>query len=444
MKLLLNHIQKLNINKSLIIFFAFFPYLFSDFFSFSNYSLGFIVFVSFVLMPLFFIYQKIKLKSIIDISFWIYILVFIGYPFFFQLNNMNFPWLDYTPTEKEIFNAIIIFLIGIISFIFGRYFTKEHKLIVRRISFTKYNYMLVISLIMILYILFQIGFSSLFLPRVFYAQKIFGENLILPLFANLLEPIIAITIISSIYFLKIRKISLKKILFTFFIIFLFVNPIRSSRLEFFLPLLIIFLHVIKFNTQIWAFFLIIGLSVIFPTADIFRSFEINQNNAPLFYFNQTFTSGDFDGPAGNLISIIYLKSNPYFLGSNFMGALLGYVPRSLWPNKPFGTGYTVSNGIGLEYPNIGINMWAESYLSFGYLGVIIFFIFFGKLVYLLQLNYKKDFLSYILYVYFSCSMIFLLRGEVLQVGLRLIPLALISYIITYRNNKLSIIKRPQI
>lgn len=424
-------------NSKVLILFALFPLFFSNYFSFSDQVLSFLVYVSFTLVPLIFIYYNLKSSSIIDLSFWIYILVFIGYPFFFQLNNLNFPWLDYSIDNKYIYQGIFIFILGIFAFLAGRYSLKKRVLLSNRdLSYKNFDFLVMFSFFSMLYIVSQVGITSLVLPRVFYSQQIFGtNNLLLPLFSNLLEVLLPVCLIISLNLFKVGKISFKRLIITLVITLLFVNPIRSSRLEFFLLLLIIFLYLIRFNPFLWATSLIIGLAIIFPTADIFRSFEINNNNAALFDFNKSFVSGDFDSPAGTLIAILYIKSNSFFLGSNYLGALFSYIPRSIWESKPFGTGYTVSNGIGLEYPNIGINMWAEAYLSFGYIGVILFFFFFGRAISYLKNSFKKDYFSYIIYVYMSCTMIFILRGEVFQVGLRMVPLILIAFFITYKSKK---------
>ena len=431
-------------NKLILLIFALFPYASSNFFTFSDYLLGFFIYLSFIVVPLFFIYRNLKEKSIIDLSFWIYILIFIGFAFFFQLNNLNFPWMDYRISTQHIVHAVLIFILGISSFIIGRYFfNKEYYTLKRDVSFKKFNLLTGLCFVMILFIISQVGLTALALPRVFYSQAIFqSNNLLLPLFSNLAETLLPLCIIITLYFFKNNQISKERLFITILLVFSFVNPIRSSRLEFFLLILIFYLYFIRFNSKLWAISLILGLTIIFPVADIFRSFEINNNNAGLFDFNKSFTSGDFDGPSGNLIAILYLKNYSYLFGSNYLGALLSYIPRSIWQGKPYGTGYTVSNGVGLEYPNIGINMWAEAYLAFGYIGVVIFFILFGKIIQHLQMNFEKDFFSYLLYIYFSCAMIFILRGEVFQVGLRLVPLILVCYLITSKTEEISTFKSP--
>jgi hypothetical protein len=74
----------------------------------------------------------------------------------------------------------------------------------------------------------------------------------------------------------------------------------------------------------------------------------------------------------------YMKSNniPFFNGRTLSDAILALVPRALWPGKPIfaGSGSLVSDvtGIGFaEGTSVGIGSVLESYVNFGWIGLVL-------------------------------------------------------------------------
>jgi hypothetical protein len=64
-------------------------------------------------------------------------------------------------------------------------------------------------------------------------------------------------------------------------------------------------------------------------------------------------------------------------GYQLLGNILFFVPRSLWPGKPIGSGAFLANETQLEYSNISMNYLAEGYINFGIFGSFIFIAFAG-------------------------------------------------------------------
>ena len=111
--------------KIYFIFLGLFPLIFSNYFGFTNLLNSALIYLWFIFIPIFFINKYIVQKSVIDLSFWTYVLIFIGYSFFFQNNNAVFPWLDFKVSDSLIFNSIIIYMLGLGAFIYGRHFSNN-------------------------------------------------------------------------------------------------------------------------------------------------------------------------------------------------------------------------------------------------------------------------------------------------------------------------------
>lgn len=86
--------------------------------------------------------------------------------------------------------------------------------------------------------------------------------------------------------------------------------------------------------------------------------------------SQYLLSVDFDGYKQTVDTLIYYQQSGLRLGQNFLGVLLFWLPRSLWPGKPVHTGQIVSTGLGYVYNNVSNPLPAEAYASFRVLGVL--------------------------------------------------------------------------
>ncbi|MEQ8476367.1 MAG: O-antigen polymerase [Fulvivirga sp.] len=86
---------------------------------------------------------------------------------------------------------------------------------------------------------------------------------------------------------------------------------------------------------------------------------------------------------------IYAKvpnQTDYLYGKSYLGALLFFIPRSVWNDKPHGTGYYVGRNVfGTSQAGIPPGETAEAYYNFGFLGLIFVFFLKGR-IYKLVVN----------------------------------------------------------
>lgn len=120
--------------------------------------------------------------------------------------------------------------------------------------------------------------------------------------------------------------------------------------------------------------LLIGIFFINPILDQFRYFK--QGALSLSVSWGFIREGHFDS-FQNFISALYIDNITY--GRQLIGVFLFFVPRSLWPDKPVGSGAQLAYDLSLSFPNISMNLLGEGYMNFGIPGVFGFAAIFAYL-----------------------------------------------------------------
>lgn len=182
---------------------------------------------------------------------------------------------------------------------------------------------------------------------------------------------------------------------------------------FYLP--VIYVYFIKNNRINYGLLLLLSLLVLFPLLDSSRLFALSNE----FSFSiadqliSNFTAGHLDAFQSIMMA---LKYDNFTLFTQIVGALFFFVPRSIWPEKPVGSGSFVADQLGLSFNNISMSWPAEWYLSFGILGLFIgafllayLFIRFGS-----GIESKSRPVDYIFSVMFVPMAILVLRGDMLS------------------------------
>ncbi|MEZ4918236.1 MAG: hypothetical protein R2792_03935 [Saprospiraceae bacterium] len=125
----------------------------------------------------------------------------------------------------------------------------------------------------------------------------------------------------------------------------------------------------------------IGLLTVF-WLNQFREKNFDQVSLRTVQSEQIF-SGNFDAFELMTIGVSYVEDNGTSMGKNILGAILFFVPRSVWPTKPIGTGaylvqnYTRRKGLFIYNANLSFPLAGEFYFAFGNLGIILGSLFVG-------------------------------------------------------------------
>jgi hypothetical protein len=125
----------------------------------------------------------------------------------------------------------------------------------------------------------------------------------------------------------------------------------------------------------------------------------------------------------------FTRDEGFTWGNQFLGALLFWVPRVIWPTKPLDSGVEVGLWMNSANVNLSSPLWAEAWINFGVAGVVVSFAVLGLLSRRLDSGFGAGALSagsvgYLGVSIFSGYMFILLRGSLLQSMGRLMILAL--------------------
>jgi hypothetical protein len=220
------------------------------------------------------------------------------------------------------------------------------------------------------------------------------------------------------------------------------NPISSSRLNFMAMLLVIILSMGKVSANLIRYLI---LSIVpfylfmFPLLDRFRYRKVLSKKTGLY---ETLLNSDFDAYQQLLNTITFVEERGYQMGKQILGAIMLFVPNEFWTLKPIPSGPLVASTVNLRFTNVSSPIPAESFIDFGFVGVIIYAIVIGKLTFLADRYIKqkeklKEFSSIplILLLTLSGQLTLLLRGALIGVAGPSILILLIYFLYVIMKRK---------
>lgn len=161
--------------------------------------------------------------------------------------------------------------------------------------------------------------------------------------------------------------------------------------------------------------LLFGILYVFPFLNQGRTVdnadEIEFSLAPNY---DMFLHGHFDA-FQNGARVIMNDLVTY--GNQLLGCIFFWVPRSMWPNKPIGSGGFIAERFHMWFDHISVNYWAEGWINFGIVGLLLFSVI------LAYINARCDYtfwqkkhnllFSYCFLLYIG-MIIFILRGDMIS------------------------------
>ena len=152
-----------------------------------------------------------------------------------------------------------------------------------------------------------------------------------------------------------------------------ISPTAIARWQtatLYIPFLIIFTRVWE-KPYIMQLSLIAGLFIVFPFLDKFRSFKSWSDFD--FKFNFEWTKYSHFDSYQNFVRVIETDFVTY--GNQLKGALLFFIPRSLWIEKPIGSGSNLAIKMDYVFGGISMPFIAEGFVNFGLIGSLLFMMF---------------------------------------------------------------------
>lgn len=229
---------------------------------------------------------------------------------------------------------------------------------------------------------------------------------------NFVRPITTISLM--IYLAQSSK--KRRYLVPLIVIFLATNPItgmaRWSGGSTYIAVSMVAFRRLFFVNNVQIYALSVGGFLLLPLLDLFRYF----NGALAYKFSTNWVfHGNFDS-FQNFANVV--RTETVTFGHQLLGVILFFIPRSIWADKPVGSGHLIARKMDLLLENISMNYFGEGYINFGVLGTIFFSIilgrFCGQLDRLFWISKVGDrFIDYF-YYFFISSIVFLLRGDLLS------------------------------
>ena len=164
------------------------------------------------------------------------------------------------------------------------------------------------------------------------------------------------------------------------------NPFAAARYWFVAVVMGFFAPWIRNRARTALLFLVLamfGLTVLPSLGAARRAETLSEvgsyitTTSPVVYLME---SGDVDSFGTMSMAVKWTEMRGPRWGMQTLGALLFWVPRSLWPDKPVGTGSMVAKDSGYVFTNYSVPIMTEPFVDFGWLGVPFYALAFGWLL----------------------------------------------------------------
>lgn len=154
-----------------------------------------------------------------------------------------------------------------------------------------------------------------------------------------------------------------------------------------------------------ALLVIVMLATVFPLLNLTR----------VQFYNETSAFNGLDYDCYQNFALV-VDNGIITHGRQLLGALLFFIPRSLWPAKPIGSGPELANDLHLSFVNISMPVFGEGYINFGAAGTVIFVLVFVLAFRRMDKAYRPGSRTFatLLYLLLLGDALFLLRGSMMQ------------------------------
>lgn len=295
-----------------------------------------------------------KSIKILELTFYIFVYVFLGLAPLIQIDNGIFPWGFNIYRSSEIFHANIIILLGLLGFEIGlKLADKKNKFNkgteISKSDFKSFFIYTAISITVFIVVTALIGLENVFKPRndaITATGLQSSSNLILnklqevPMYIGLVFGLVLWKYKDEKNKLTYLNLSIISILVFLLLFNLILNtPISSARFwvgTIYMSIIIIFIKWKPFTQSILVISIFSIFIFVFPYADLFRdSLDVDLE---FVNFSTSFLSGDYDAFQQIMNSVKYTDIAGYSFGYQLLGVLFFWVPRSIWLDKPVGSG----------------------------------------------------------------------------------------------------------
>ncbi len=191
--------------------------------------------------------------------------------------------------------------------------------------------------------------------------------------------------------------------------------------------------------------MLLGLVVIFPVINAFRNMSFDEVNvaetfvAVITSLMEDFLIGDYDAYTMFMLIQEYVAEKGLSYGMQLVGVLFFFIPRSIWPTKPVGSGQTAAEFFNWSFTNLSCPLPAEGFVNFGIIGVILFAFTLSKMVKILDDTFweRNNLGVRVIYPFIVPFLFFMMRGDLLSSFAYLIGFAF-TVLVVYTLNSLCV------
>jgi hypothetical protein len=340
--------------------------------------------------------------NLMDAAFWVFVYVFFGIAALFQRMAGVFPWAPSGITSDELLRTDFLLVIGLLAYAIGRLLAPRQRLLEIEAT-TGYRRVFVAALVVA--VVWPSAYVAMFGLDAILVDRMTRGSLIAALSSDsstrtflgslLSTPPLALmpAVLLMWPIARHRKtfvLAMAGLIVANLVINNFVNSARYSSGTVLLASVLAFLiagstrrHWLRLGPAA----LVIGLTLVFPFADAFRS--IYQTLAPRPVSELLVATGDYDAYVQIVNAVRLVDARGIWLGENLAGVAAFWVPRSVWPAKPRPTGEYLAEHAGFTYTNLSAPLWAEGFVAFGVVGVVGLLMAWGAVSGALDMSLKR-------------------------------------------------------
>ncbi|MBU5430649.1 O-antigen polysaccharide polymerase Wzy [Kineothrix sp. MSJ-39] len=401
---------------------------------------------------------------------WLFCIFFFFFAGIIQTLNNDYPWVD-PYSDATLVATNLILLLWSILFRFGVYKAATIQLTIGKKNIektlkkqfeernftgwtgykSKVNILMIIAVFITVYRVVNIGFINL-LARGTSSFSVSENSSISVFVEKTAMALVYFAFIYAVFKWEDEKKPLP-IIVTGFCLLLSYFPTSTARNAiaglYFGALLAMFPKMKK-NKWFISLYLLIFM-IAFPMLNAFRTVSILDVNLGQVVVNvlENFSSGwlavDYDAYSMVALSLTFLKDHGITMGMQLVGVILFFVPRSIWPTKPIGTGTMIAEYYGWWFTNVSEPLPAEMLVNFGIVGMAVCAILIGFLLGKIDLYFWRNISDNprmihrfdALYYYMVGYFLFLYRGSLLSCFAYLVPLVLVWLVLTWNHREIS-------
>jgi len=402
----------------------------------SSFSYG--VFITSIIIQIFSIYNIFSREnepySLFKV-FSLFSLFFFGIAPLLQFYNSTILWYYRPLTEWESFttNVLVIFILFIFKIIYD--FFRKYKVSdtqIRKLNSYSLNSKIGFKKSLLLIMISLLSFFLVFKSNNFniFAMIIRGGDLVSEIMGatevdesptkwliinNFVRPMSMMC-----FFYYATSPNRNKITFFVLLILALVTCFPTGMPRFaaaamYIPfMLLIFKYSRKKN--VFSLIFIFGLLVVFPFLNVFRTLSDDTDVKSGLNLDM-FLQGHFDSYQ-NFALIV--SSGLITYGRQLLGVMLFWVPRSIWADKPIGSGAFAAEKMNFIWDNVAANYFAEGYINFGFLGVALFLVALAYVtakldtIFWQSVGFTDNNYFSVLYTVSLGFLFFILRGDLLS------------------------------